>query len=302
MKRKVSDTDTIDTVSISDTDTISTVSIDSFDDFFDDLENEFEESFESGFYPTDQSVEKYLINKLLVKFINKSNISLEKQSALILESIQLNTINALLNNNSDIVIYVPECINETCYKIAEEFYNKYGEKYRKQVIFYPGIKLDKELIERRFCKRLPNIIFADFTNTFYSNKDTVQQIFKCAKENNTDNLVLGLTFSMRSEYHSIPKLKDCNIIRGKSQNSDENVMNCITLSLLRIFYENGFTFSDFDRYIYARKLSKGRGGRMALYLFNLTKIKPENIIKETKFYTNLYLNITDYPIKRLNKE
>ena len=266
MKRKISDSDTIDTVSISDSDsdsdsdsnntkdtisTISTVSIDSLDNFFDDLEYELEDTFETGSYPTDQSVEKYLINKRLVKFINKSNISLEKQSALILESIHLNTINALLNNavNSDIVIYVPECVNETCYKIAEEFYNKYGEKYRKQVIFYPGIKLDKEFIEKKFCRILPNIIFADFTNTFYSNKDTIQQIFKCAKENNINNLVLGLTFSMRSEYHSIPKLKDCNIIRGNSQNSDENVMNCITLSLLRILYENGFTFSKFDRYI-----------------------------------------------------
>ena len=38
---------------------------------------------------------------------------------------------------------------------------------------------------------------------------------------------------------------------------------------------------------------------MALYLFNLTKIKPKNLIKETKFYTNLYLNIIKYPIKLL---
>lgn len=275
----------------------------SFEEEWIDQESNFDDTFEENYYPTEQSPEKNSVNQLLVKYIKNSNIELKNQSALILESIQLNTINALLYHNSNMVIHIPECINETCYKIADNFYNKYGEQYRKQIIFYPGIKLDEQSIRTMFCKQLPNIIFADFTNTFYSNKKTIEQILKCANEKNTNNLVLALTFSLRSEYHSITKLQDCKIQRGKTKNSDENVMNCITLSLLRIFYENGFTFNStgyFDRYIYTRTLNKSRGGRMALYLFNLTKIKNSDHLNQvTELYKNVYLHIQDYPIKKL---
>jgi hypothetical protein len=127
-------------------------------------------------YPTEYSKVKILLNDEIVRFINISNISKENQNALILENIQLNTINALMKYNPLIKIDVVELNRDTVQKMAEIYYNKYDIKYKDNVVFYPNMLLD-EIISKK-CNNLQNIIFADFMGTYTGNHKS----YKCIRD------------------------------------------------------------------------------------------------------------------------
>jgi hypothetical protein len=214
---------------------------------------------EPSTYVQQQSKEKQFINdKLLIDCIKRSNISENEQSALILESTELNTLKSLLKYNPGMKIHVPECNNKVCTNIQKNFVN--NPLLAGDIQFYPGAMLDAEFIKTNFCEEMPNIIFADFTNTYQTNKQTIKRILKCYKNNtNKNKLVLALTFSLRNDNSPTDDEICKGKIRGKEIGDNENVMNCVTLSLLKIFYQNGFVPEPigFERYRYQRNTLNG---------------------------------------------
>lgn len=147
---------------------------------------------------------KVLKKKLYIK---QSGIEKDKQIVLILESVKLNSIIPIIEYNQNIKILIPEYTN-VAYEIAKNYYNKYGKEYINNIEFYPIMTFDD--IVNKTCNRLPNIIFADFTNTYTGlvnkfnkriNRNTIEKILECLK---SKKLILGLTFSLRNmSYYKI---------------------------------------------------------------------------------------------------
>ena len=232
-------------------------------------ESRFSKDFVDNDYPDQQSKEKKAINNMLVNSIKESGIPEDSQTYLILENIRINTIKAILLYNTKVKIYVPECITETCYKIAEKVYKHFPDQ-REQVDFYPGNMLDstfiRELSEEQ-KQPFPNIAFLDFTNTFKTNHSTINEILKVWGKDSDSVKVLALTFSLRGEHHSIKKY-NCG------ENKDDNsVINCVTKQIFKLFSKNGFIPKNVYRLVYQRTIPGKRSGRMVYHCYTIRKTK-----------------------------
>ena len=269
-------------------------------------------------YPTEYSKIKKYLNKLITIYIEKSNIKKEDQKALILENIQLNTINALISYNPLMKIIVTELNRNTIEKIAEIYYNRY-EKYKDNVEFYSNTLIDTLVSDK--CNDLPNIIFADFMGTYtgyqnsykcnkkncdfiidkqfkdeldshrhkkqnhekiiYRNKDTIEKILKC---NQNDEIILGLTFSRQGEHWGI------NTICKTDNFSVFSLMKCITNDLIKTFSKYNMKVSTMNLYQYYRT------SIMTFYLFRLKRT-------DSSYFTEKYFkDISNYIKIRTIKE
>ncbi len=258
--------------------------------------------FDDNYYPTEQSPEKKHINSLFVKFIEKSGIPHLSQKALILDSLQLNTINALLDYNKHkyFKVIVPECVTETCYNMSKRFYDKYGTSRAHSVEFYPGYMLNADFLNQLAeADNFPNIVFADFTDTYHKNVETINTVLKHWQHSSHDSFVLCLTFSMRGEHHVISKY-NCG-----TATSDINVMNCVTNELLKSFGNNNLLVKHRYRLKYNRTLPNGkRSGRMSFYAFVLNK--PRKGTNDTQLVLQLQnstlKDVRDFPIDKTRRD
>jgi hypothetical protein len=263
-----------------------------------------QDTIKKNTYSTEYSKEKVYINKKFIELIEKSKIPKSEQRALVLESTQLNTVNALFNYNesSTFAIHIPECDSETCNVITKNVYEMYSDK-RTNINFYPTSKLDADFIKgMNEDNELPNIVFADFTNTFYSNVKTIKELMKCYKRNKTEKCVLALTFSMRAEHHSMDKFGCEPHIKGKERNKDKKVAACVVKELWKIFAKNGYVSEEAERDVYTRSIANKKSGRMQFYIFVLKKIDDTKAKELYKSVLKMDLDdIAKQPMMNINK-
>lgn len=260
-------------------------------------EYQFSDDFVDNEYPEQQSQEKKDINKMLVNSVKKSGIPEDSQIYLILESTKLNTIRAILsyNKTDKVKIYVPECITETCYKIANSVYKSFPNQ-REQIDFYPGNKLDYRFIRELSEDKIPfpNIAFLDFTNTFNTNHSTINEILKIWKKDSDSIKVLALTFSLRGEHHSIDKY-NCGF-----HTDDISVIGCVTKQIFKLLSIYKFIPKNVFRLKYQRTIPGKISGRIVYHCYTISKTKNKEKLTKIRDMSIEDIN-KNYPIQQFKK-